>query len=270
MSQHSYLGLLGKRPARLCQKPRVRFGDVVDLSKLSPVPTGDFGHENLLKVLPDLGNDELSDCVIAGGGTEESVWTIEGGHPAVFNRAAAITNYTAYTGYNPNAALVNGVNPTDRGTDMVAAAEKRMTDGLVDANGVYHKIGAYISLEPGNIEQLWQAIHLFDGVGIGVLFPDEWMTAVEQGQIWDYVDNPTVNEDDGHYVTAFGRINGNIALASFAMWCQMTTAGYQEFNDLTLAYLTEEKVKNGVDLEGLSYTELRSALNLVEGMGSAA
>lgn len=244
---------LGKLPARP-GAVKLKFSNYVDTTVL-PKPPASFGHERLVNQWGMLGNDQVSDCVIAGGLHEVLLWNKEAGRTVRLDDATAIHNYSDITGYNP-------ADPnTDQGTDMAAAASYRRTTGLVDADGNRHKIGAYVMLQPGNLTELWYATYLFDGVGIGVAFPSQWMDAFNKGRSWDRVRRPTI--EGGHYITAVAKRANSAIIISWGRAVPLTAAGYRQFNDETLAYLTEEKLVNGVDLEGLNIDQLRADLTAV-------
>src|ERR1039457_6590306 len=101
-----------------------------------------FGHEKLVgdhawkmlgngpdnTVTPGFGG--AGDCVFAGGDHETMLWTLEGRDPATFTGATAVADYSAVTGYDPNAPLdAHGQNPTDRGTNVRAALKYRQKTG---------------------------------------------------------------------------------------------------------------------------------------------
>lgn len=170
-----------------------------------------FGHEKLIganawNVLGNAPDDSVSkgfkgagDCVFAGGDHETMLWTLEGGSPAKFTGANAISDYSTVTGYDPKAPLdANGNNPTDRGTNVRDALKYRQKTGLIDSQGVRHKIGAYIALEVGNIDHLLEALYLFGVVGIGIKFPVSAMDQFNSRKPWSVVPGPEPTE--GHYI----------------------------------------------------------------------
>lgn len=264
MSLYTY----GKLPAKPQSAPK--FSDVFgEVTSLPPLPQGDFGHEENI-VWPDFGNDQFGDCVWGGEGSEELLWATETGRKINVNKASALANYSQCTGFNQNPTPAqigpNGENLTDKGTDMGQAANYRMNPGAVDADGNRHPISGWIQLEPGNIQQFWYAVYLFDGVGIGWSFPQEWEDALQYGyRVLDTVANPNIA--GGHYTPGMGRRNGNISTPSWQMLLQVTPAGYQQFNDETFAYMTKDKVlPDGKTLTGLDYAQWRAEFALVHGM----
>lgn len=242
---------LGKKPARP-GAVKLKLSTYLDTSAL-PTPPDEFGHEGLVSDWLMLGNDTLGDCVIAGALHEHMLWNAEAGKPINVNDACAVRNYSAITGYNP------AIPSSDQGTDITVAAEYRRTTGLVDADGIVHKIGAYVALDPGDLTQLWYALYLFDGVGIGVELPSQWMDAFNAGRPWDAVTRPSI--EGGHYISGAAKRAGNATVISWGRGVQLTPAGYQQFNDETLAYLSEEKLVNGKSLEGFDLDQLRADLD---------
>lgn len=244
---------LGKLPARP-DAVKLKFAKYVDRAVL-PKPPAEFGHERLVTQWGMLANDQVGNCVIAGGLHEHLLWNREAGHTIRVNDACAIKNYSIISGYNPK-------DPdTDQGTDMEMAARYRRQFGLIDADGKHRKIGAYVALEPGDIGQLWLAMWIFDGVGIGVDFPSQWMDAFDKRKVWDRVSRP--KSEGGHYITGVAKRTG---LASTVTWGRiqgLTAAGYAQFNDETYAYLSEEKLNSGKSLEGFDLATLRKDLTAV-------
>src|SRR6202035_3127836 len=84
-----------------------------------PTPPAQFGHETLFgpKAWGMLGNDEWGDCAWAGPAHETMILTTEGGHAASFTTAGVLSDYSAGTGFDPNAGSP-GSNPTDKGSNV--------------------------------------------------------------------------------------------------------------------------------------------------------
>jgi hypothetical protein len=245
--------MLGKTPARP-GAAKLKLAKYIDAAAL-PKPPAEFGHERLVTNWGMLGNDTAGCCVWAGAGHEVMLWNREAGRTANVTTTSTLKNYSLVTGYDPT----TGAN--DSGTDMEEAAKYRRQTGLLDADGKRHKIGAYVALEPGDLDQLWYATYLFDGVGIGVEFPTQWMDAFNAGKPWDAIRRPKV--EGGHYITAPAKRAGDAVIITWGQATPLTPRGYQQFNDESLAYLTEEKLTNGRSLEGFDLATLRADLALV-------
>lgn len=236
-------------------KPAVKLSlkDYVDYHEL-PGPPPEFGQEKLVPNWQMLGNDVIGDCGIAGPLHSLMLWHAETGVPISVDTACAIRNYSELTGYDPSKTDAGGNNPTDVGCTIADMAEYWRTKGMWDASGTRHTVDAYLALEPGNIDELWMAMYLFDGVGIGLHFPESWMNDFNHGVAWDAVHELSAG---GHYVIGTGRRNGCINLATWGKNQLMTTAGYEQRNDETYVFLNKERIlKTGVDINGFDYQKL--------------
>lgn len=245
---------LGKAPARP-GAVTFKFTDFAKLSQM-PAPPTSFGHEQLVKQWGMLGNDVAGDCVFAGAGHEIMLWNAEVGKPVRISDATALYNYSKFTGYNPHQSdPITGENPTDLGTDVAQWLSLRRKVGFFDDLGVAHKIGAYISLDPGNADQLRYAAYYFDGVGIGVNFPQQWMDIFSRGgRTWPALRNP--NYVGGHYITAVAFRNRRPVIVSWGQKVELTLGAYAQVTDEAYAYLTPEKLAKGIDLQGFNYAKL--------------
>jgi hypothetical protein len=233
-----------------------------------------FGHEELIP--PNgwsmLGNGPdnsvtegfkgAGDCAFAGGDHETMLWTLEGGSPATFTGAQTIADYSAVTGYNPKAPLnAHGLNPTDKGTKLRDALKYRQDTGLVDSKGQRHKIGAYVALELGNLDQLLEALYLFGVVGIGLKFPDSAMDQFDAHQPWSVVAGPPPTE--GHYVP----LVANRTLLECVSWGriqQMTPQFFKTYCDEAWAILSPEMLSAGKSPEGFDLAQLQADLKTVK------
>lgn len=244
---------LGKLPART-DAVKLKLATYLDTSVL-PKPPASFGHENLVKSWGMLGNDVAGCCVWSGAGHETMLWNAESGKPVNITTTSTLKNYSLVTGYDP----VTGAN--DNGTDMQKAAAYRQKSGLLDADGIRHKIGAYVALDPGNLTELWYGLYLFDGIGIGVEFPSQWMDAFNAGKAWGKVSRPKI--EGGHYIAGVDKRAGKPGIVTWGRNIPLTPAGYQQFCDETIAYLSEEKLTSGKSLEGFDLDTLRRDLALI-------
>lgn len=244
---------LGKLPARP-GAVKLKLVNYLDTSVL-PKPPREFGHERLVTDWGMLGNDAWGDCVWAGWGHNFMLWNREAGRSVNITTQSTLRNYEIVTGFNPNDPS------TDQGTDMEVAAKYVRQTGLLDADGKRHKIGAYVALEPGNVTQLWYALYLFDGVGIGVEFPAQWMDAFRNGRTWGRVRRPKI--EGGHFISAVARRARKPIAITWARPQPLTIGGYTQFNDETQAYLTEEKLTAGKSLEGFDLAALKADLAAV-------
>jgi hypothetical protein len=263
---------LGKKPAR---EDAVAFKLVSFLKGgMASLPTAPavFGHYDLIGQAGMLGNDQYGDCVFAGGDHETMLWTAIGGSKVTFTDSAALSDYSAVTGFNPN-------DPnSDQGTDMEEAAKYRRKTGLVDGRGRRHTIDAYLEL-PGvsarganNPATLLPAIassaYVFGAIGIGIEFPESAMQQFNAGQPWSIVKGSPIQ--GGHYVPLVGRrANGNYVVITWGELQEVTPAFLTEYVDEAIAYVSIEQLKNGKNLEGFDLSTLQADLAALSGVTPA-
>lgn len=242
---------LGKKPAR---EGAIKFKLSDYTTGKLPSPPKRYGHQKLVKDWGMLGNDRYGDCVFAGAGHEHMLWNAEGGNTFNVTTTNVLEGYSAVTGFNPN-------DPnTDQGTDMEEAAKWRRNTGLVDATGTRHKLGAYLDISRGNIDQIKQAAYLFSAVGIGIAFPDSAMTQFNQGKAWSVKSGAQI--EGGHYVPVVGYDSRYIYVITWGKVQPCTYAFIRKYMDEGIAYLSNEFLtKLGKSLEGFDLSTLQSDLN---------
>lgn len=137
------------------------------------------------------------DCAWAGPAHEEMEMAHNSSHPIPrFTCLNILNQYSAYCGYN----LQTGQN--DQGSQIRDVLQWRATKGLLDADNKVYKIGAYYSLEPGNHQQMWEALYLGENIGIGIQFPESAMNQTNANQTWSVV--PGAQIEGGHYIPLVG------------------------------------------------------------------
>lgn len=237
-----------------------KFTDFATVSGM-PAPPSHFGHERLVKQWGMMGNDVAGDCVFAGAAHEIMLWNAEAGKTVNISDNTALYNYALTTGYDPHAKPdAQGENPTDQGTVVAEWLSRRRKVGFIDDDDKAHKIGAYIALEPGNADQLRYAAYYFDGVGIGVNFPQQWMDIFNRGgRTWPALKSP--DYVGGHYVSAVAFRDKRPVIVSWGQKIELTLGAYAQTCDEAYAYISQEKLIKGVDLQGFNYPKLVDYLN---------
>lgn len=245
------MGKYGKTPATPDHRD-LKFSAVFSSFQL-PLPPLRFGYGSVYTDWGMLGNDQYGDCVPAGQAHAVMGWNKLAGHPVTFTTESVLSDYTAIAGFNPNDPS------TDVGCDMGVAAAYWKNTGMVDTNGVRHKIGAYVWLTPGDYAQLMQACYLFEFVAIGVNIQQAQEDQFQNGQEWDYVPgSPTVG---GHCVIPTGRVSmDNNGLITWGQRQGFTRTFYENQNDEAFVAVTVEELKNGVNKRGLSLAQLNADL----------
>ena len=237
---------LGKHPATYSRRD-LRLSKYLTADKLPVIPA-EFGHEAIVTDWRMLGNDAVGDCVWAGACHEHMLWTALGSTQSVFDDAGALRAYSAVTGFNPDDPL------TDSGTPVRDAMKYRANVGVLDVSGRPHRIAAYATIEPGDMDRLKAAAYLFSAVGVGILFPESAMDQFENGQPWDVVSNE--QPDSGHYIPVVGFRGGNFLCVTWGKLQQITSAFLKKYCDEVWSVFTHEYIRNGTSSEGFDLSAL--------------
>lgn len=242
---------LGKKDATRDDRD-IKFRSILDTSQL-PTPPARFGFGTIYKDWGMLGNDRYGDCVFAGIAHQVMGFNKLAGHPVTFSDESVLSDYSAVTGFDPNDPS------TDQGTNIRDAFSYWQKTGVRDAAGTRHKTGAYVSLTPGDYDELMTACFLFEFVNIGVVITQAQMDQFNAGQPWDYVASSA--QLGGHDIIPTGRssLADNGAL-TWARRQSFTRKFYEEQNDETWVCVSPEELKNGVNRRGLSLEKLNAAL----------
>ena len=248
-------GRLGKAPA--APRPKdIILTEIVRAGAVLPMAPVGFGH---YQVFPAagwgmLGNDRYGDCVWAGAAHETMMVNKMNGRDVEFNPAVVLADYAAVTGFVP----ATGAN--DNGTDVHDALNYRRQTGVEDADLGRHKIGAYVSLEPGNWNQMLEALVAFDFVAIGFEFPDYAMAEFNAGKPWWYRRGGTI--EGGHYVPVVGRPHtSSIEVVTWGQIQGMSRRFFETYCDEAYGVLTVETLSaGGTSPEGLDLSALQAAI----------
>lgn len=240
---------LGKLPA-VKNSVSLRLRDYLSLVKLPTAPLT-VDHEHAMLDWQMLGNDQYGDCVWAGAGHETMMWTKNAGHEVEVTTGDVLAAYTAVTGFNPN-------DPnTDQGTDVAKAAKYRRKTGLLTAEG-RHKVQAYLSITPGNREELKQAIYLFENVGIGWQLPASAQQQFLNGEPWEVVAGSQI--EGGHYTPAIGYDANFVYIVTWGKVQRVAWAFFDKYNDESIVYFSQDMLAKGVSMEGFNATQLQKDL----------
>ncbi|MGE5422043.1 MAG: hypothetical protein ACM3QW_02170 [Ignavibacteriales bacterium] len=245
---------LGKKPFVKDHRDLV-YQKYVDKTVLPPLPES-FGHQDLIKHWGMLGNDTVGNCVIAGGDHETMLWTKEGSTEAVFTPATAISDYSAVTGYDPN-------DPdSDQGTEPRKAYLYRQKTGLIDVDDKRHKIGAFLALDPTDLNEVLEATYLFSASGIGLQVPTSAIDQFDAGQPWTVVPHSPIK--GGHYVPVVGYDGTYLYCITWGKEQKMTEDFFTTYCDeawsiLSLEFLNSE----GESPEGFNLAQLKADLEVI-------
>ena len=240
---------LGKREF-VEDKRDLKFRDYVTVL---PTPPVTFGHENLITNYGMLGNDQYGDCVIAGSCHETMLWTLEGSTEALFTDTLAISQYHTICGAG------------DNGCDVRTVLDYRQKTGLIDSTKNVHKIGAYVALDQTNINEIKEAIYIFNAIGIGINFPASAMDQFNAGQPWTVVKGSKI--EGGHYIPILGYDADYLYVITWGQIQKMDYNFFKTYCDEAWAILSTEMLNNsGLTPEGFNNTQLNADLTAITGV----
>jgi hypothetical protein len=245
--------LLGKLP----HQPGAiswRYSDIFDKTKLTRPPLV-FGHVWNETEISMLGNDKCGNCVWAT--QAHLLQTMQRGigrEPSRFTDESVIADYSEATGYNPQKPA------TDKGTYMHVGATFFRQKGILDGDGVRHKIEAYVDVKINDPDELFQACFDFGGVALGLKIPQNAIWQFEHQRPWTV---PIVKKvAGGHAVALVGRNRRGDAI--IATWNGITAASrdfLHEFVDECVAFISLEYLDaRGINPRGYDRAALEQRL----------
>lgn len=178
------------------------------------------------KGLTDLGmmvNDQLGCCTIAGVGHAIQIWTANASKEVTVSDSSILQYYEQWDGYVPS-------DPSsDQGGIELDVLTKWKNS---DFSG--HKLSAFGTISPTNLEHVRQAINLFGGVYIGMMIPDWLGTLIGGGgaipEVWDYQQNRS-QANEGHCVYVVGYDASTICFVSWGTLYRMTISFWTNYVD---------------------------------------
>ena len=201
-------------------------------------------------------------CAWSGPGHETMTTDKNGGRTVAKFTCLNIANqYAEYLGLK-SAQDLSASN--DQGSQVRDVLQWRATKGLLDASGQTHKVGVYVALEPTNLQDLWEALWLFECVGIGINFPGSAMDQFNAGQIWSVVNGAQI--EGGHYIPLVGHpVSSAWTCVTWGKRQMMTNQFIQTYCDEAWAYITPERYNEvtGDTLQGYNDADLEKFISLV-------
>ena len=233
--------------------PRFRLSNYLRASLPAPPASCDYSAA-AAKVLAQMyGNDQLGDCVIAGGYHIVGVETGNAGSAFTATEKQIETDYGAIGGYVP------GDPSTDQGCDEVTAMNYWQNHGFCDGT----KSLGWLALDPTNKTEIMQAIYLFENCMFGVELPDKWVNPFPSasGFTWDVAGNP--DPENGHCFIGCGYNSSGVKIATWGMLGTDTWAAVQKYcaasaNGQLLVMITPDQLTKGQAKapNGVAWTDL--------------
>jgi hypothetical protein len=214
-----------------------------------------FGHGHLYNDWMMFGNDQYGDCVFAGLAHQGMIATKLAHRPLTFTTSGVLADYGAVTGFHPD-------DPnSDQGTFVRDAFSFWRNTGVQSASGARHKIGAYVSIDPKNWDELMQAAYIFSSAGIGWAVPETIWEQWDNGDPFDVVDE-NAKIIGGHYTVVTGRAGRSTGgMITWGRRKSFTRDFYETYNDETWVAVFENELRNGKTERGFDLTQLNEMLS---------
>lgn len=205
--------------------PRMHLKRYLRTFKSINAPDCDYSKAAMPALSDIFGNDELGDCVVAGGYHVEGVATGNAGDLFHATSEQIVKDYSAIGGYVPG-------NPaTDQGCDEETALNYWTTHGF--ANGT--KLFGWLAVDPTDVDEVRTALYLFENLFFGVELPDEWISPFPTGQfVWGV---GTPDPENGHCfigdrstgtgigIDTWGETDGIVTYEAIAELCTRKAGG---------------------------------------------
>jgi hypothetical protein len=200
-------------------KPRWHFAKYRTAALPTPPASVDYSAAAASALSNIYLNDQLGDCVIAGGYHVVGVLTGNAGDEFVASTSQITADYSAIGGYVPG-------NPaTDQGCDEQTALAYWTATGFQDGT----KLAGWLAVDATNKATLMQALDLFENLYFGVELPDAWVNPMPQtaGFTWDVAGDP--DPGYGHCVMGVGYNATGVQIDTWGMLGTITWAALAKY-----------------------------------------
>lgn len=180
---------LGRKPRRF--DPRIpHFSSLrMMLRARASLPHAPTGIDWTAKLPGNLGmmlNDQLGDCGEAGFFHFLQLCTQNAATQMLTVPDATVEQlYEDGAGFNPNATLVQGENPTDQGTDLQSLLTFLVNTGALMPDGTRHKILAFFDVDPSNPGDVDLVTAECGAVYFGFAVPAYLQALLSPPAVWD-------------------------------------------------------------------------------------
>lgn len=238
-------------------RSKLHFGNYVpDLTALPPAPAVcSYASAAALVLALVFMNDQLGDCVVAGGYHLVGVWTGNAtGTAFAASDEQIVHDYSAISGY------VVGDSTTDQGCNEQEALKFWTREGFADGS----KLAGWVGVDAGNPEIVRQAYFLFENLFLGIELPDAWLESPQDGDTWDVAGD--ANPDNGHCVVVVGYNDVGVQVCTWGLVITITWAALAKYASHTsggemYALLSPDEVgPDAVAPNGFDLTCLQSDL----------
>ena len=204
------------------------------LPSLPPIPAAcDWSH-NIINWGMML-NDSIGDCTCAAAGHLIEQWTANAGVMVVPPDTTILSAYEAITGYKPDDSN------TDNGANELDVLNYWRQTGIAG-----HTIGAFVSINPGNVAHVKASVYIFGGCYIGVQLP---LSAQDQN-IWDVPEGGAVGTGSpgswgGHAVEVVSYNTAGLTVVTWGALMPVTWNFWNTYCDEAYAILSNDFLVGG-------------------------
>jgi hypothetical protein len=192
-------------------------------------------------------NDNIGDCTVAACGHEIQQWTANAGQQQNPADDDILSAYEAVSGYKPGQAN------TDRGADMLTVLKYWRKVGIAA-----HKIGAFASVDPANVDHIRAALWIFGSVYLGLNLP----VSAQKQDVWDVPAGGATADGEpgswgGHAVEIAGFGPKGVLIVTWGAlkwmtWDFLKTYGGEAYAIISQDFLVNGKTpNNGFDMNTL-------------------
>jgi hypothetical protein len=199
-----------------------------------------------------MGNDQIGDCTFATAGHLIMSWTGNVGKLVTPADADIVGDYSKLTGYKPG-------NPTtDQGAVELEVLKFWQSTGIAG-----HKVAAFVSIDPHNIQHLQAAIYLFGGVYVGVDLPVGAMDDFDIGLPWSNVDDNQI--EGGHAIPLIAYNENGFTCVTWGREQHITYDWWAKYADEAYAIISQDWIEaNGNAPSGFNLSQLQADLSRVQ------
>lgn len=202
-------------------RPKLWLHDYLKTTKTTPTPPASYSYTaKAMTALSDLYlNDQLGDCVIAGGYHLLGISTGNAGDLFVATNTQITNDYSAIGGYVP------GDPGTDNGCDEQTAMDYWTKTGFQNGD----KLTGWMGVDATKPNMLRIACYLFENNYFGVELPDGWLNPMPQasGFVWDVAGSP--DQNNGHCIAGGAYTAEGIQIDTWGMLGIVTYAALAKY-----------------------------------------
>jgi hypothetical protein len=199
-------------------------------------------------------NDKLGCCTIAAPGHEIQQWTANAGSQQTPPDSSILSAYEAVSGYRP------GSPETDRGANMLDVLKYWRKTGIAG-----HKIGAFASMDPSNLDHIRAAVWIFGSAYLGIGLP----ISAQKQDVWDVPAGGAAGDGKpgswgGHAVEVAGFSPKGVFVVTWGGLKLMTWNFFKTYVEEAYAIISQDFLKDGkTPNNGLDLATLKADLKTV-------